>query len=254
MAHIMSKRGNLDNIVTFEHFCDTNADLQDISLDYRTLGSIAIVLQGNSGGLQIYITNSQRQWLPLSVSSSGGGSGEGGNGLTAEEVNALISSALSELTTFSVQIVDELPESDIDTNTIYLVSNGDNSYDQYMYINNNWSALGDTNIHVLQNIRDGHGLGSIEQGYIVKTFSSLEENSATGNYSHAQGLATTASNSQAHAQGTRTIASGEASHAEGYITLASYSNSHAQGANTQAIATQAHAEGMLKVLVHKLLE
>lgn len=75
MANIMTKRGQHDNVVTYQHFCDTTADLANIEQKYCTLGSIAIVLQGDSGGLQIYIANSDKQWNPLTSGIGGGNSG-----------------------------------------------------------------------------------------------------------------------------------------------------------------------------------
>lgn len=64
MAHIMTKRGGLDNIVAYEHMCDTRADLANISGDYVTLGSVAIVLHGESG-LEAYMADSNGQWVAL---------------------------------------------------------------------------------------------------------------------------------------------------------------------------------------------
>ena len=86
MANIMTKRGQLDNVITYQHFCDTTADIANIESKYCTLGSIAIVLQGDSGGLQIYIANSDKQWNPL-TSGIGGGNGGGVANLPLEIVN-----------------------------------------------------------------------------------------------------------------------------------------------------------------------
>ena len=58
MASIMSKRGQQDNVVTYEHICDATADLASIEPAYKTLGSIAIVLEGTGGALEIYMFNS----------------------------------------------------------------------------------------------------------------------------------------------------------------------------------------------------
>jgi len=44
MAQIMTKCGNMDNVVTYEFVCDTTADLQTIEPRYVTLGSVAIVI------------------------------------------------------------------------------------------------------------------------------------------------------------------------------------------------------------------
>ena len=59
MAHKMTKRGTQDNEVAYEFMCDTAADLQNIDPKYITLGSVAIVLQGESG-LEVYIATSNK--------------------------------------------------------------------------------------------------------------------------------------------------------------------------------------------------
>ena len=64
MANIMSKRGQADNIITYEHICDTTADLANIDPKYITLGSVAIVLKG-SAGLEVYMATSDKEWVNL---------------------------------------------------------------------------------------------------------------------------------------------------------------------------------------------
>ena len=62
---------------------------------------------------------------------------------TQAEVNDLI----SQLTSLSVEIVEELPTTDISTTTIYLVNVPDTTnYAQWMYINNAWANLGSTSV------------------------------------------------------------------------------------------------------------
>jgi hypothetical protein len=74
--NIMTKRGGLDNIATFEHVCDRKADLDNIPKNQITLGSLAIVLKGENDGLEVYMANSKKEWILLMGSSgSGGGSG-----------------------------------------------------------------------------------------------------------------------------------------------------------------------------------
>lgn len=66
---------------------------------------------------------------------------------TKSEVNSLITSAIGNINSFEVSVVASLPTSDIDTHTIYFVSNlssGDSIYDEYMYINNSWEKIGST--------------------------------------------------------------------------------------------------------------
>ena len=64
MAQVMTKRGSQDNVATYEFVCDTAADLTTIEPQYITLGSVAIVLEGE-GGIEVYMANSQKQWINL---------------------------------------------------------------------------------------------------------------------------------------------------------------------------------------------
>lgn len=70
---IMTKRGNLDNIVTYEHICDTYEDLQNIDPKYATLGSTAIVINQEEG-LNAYMATSAGEWVSIAAAGSGGGS------------------------------------------------------------------------------------------------------------------------------------------------------------------------------------
>ena len=76
MAVNMTRRGQQDNITTNEFICDTTADLQNISPRDINLGSVAIVLQG-SGGLEVYMANSQKEWINLGSLSGGSGGATG---------------------------------------------------------------------------------------------------------------------------------------------------------------------------------
>lgn len=69
--NIMTKRGNQDNVVTYEHICDTKADLDNINPEYITLGSVAIVLKDDAG-LGVYMATSDKEWIPLIGASEGG--------------------------------------------------------------------------------------------------------------------------------------------------------------------------------------
>lgn len=62
--NIMTKRGSQDNIVTYEHICDTRADLDNIDPQYITLGSSALVLKGENGP-EFYMSTSTKEWIPL---------------------------------------------------------------------------------------------------------------------------------------------------------------------------------------------
>ncbi len=62
--NIMSRRGQLDNVVTYEHICDTRADMANIDPQYITLGTICLVLKGEVG-LEVYMAGSDKQWVDI---------------------------------------------------------------------------------------------------------------------------------------------------------------------------------------------
>lgn len=79
----------------------------------------------------------------------------------------------------------------------------------------------------------------------------IENNVASGNYAHAEGINTTANTGAAHAEGYKTTASGGYSHAEGYSTTASDGGAHAEGYSTTARGSFSHAEGLYTAATHK---
>ena len=93
MASILSKRGKLDNVVTYEHICDSYDDLATIPQDQINLGSVAVVLEGQSGGFEVYMANSEKEWGLLSITSGGGGGG--GSGGDTQAIKDLIASEFS---------------------------------------------------------------------------------------------------------------------------------------------------------------
>ena len=62
MAAVMTKRGNDDNVITYEFMCDSVADLNKIDPQYVTMGSVAIVIND----FEVYIANSSKQWVNMS--------------------------------------------------------------------------------------------------------------------------------------------------------------------------------------------
>ena len=60
----MTKRGSADNIVTYEYFCDTAEDMNNIEPEYITLGSVCVVVSGENG-LTVYIANSNKEWVEM---------------------------------------------------------------------------------------------------------------------------------------------------------------------------------------------
>ena len=84
---------------------------------------------------------------------------------------------------------------------------------------------------------------SIGVGYNSVVLNGVPKESASGDYSHAEGDDTLASGNYSHAEGDDTTASGECSHAEGWSTTASGLDSHAEGGDTTAYGSYSHAEG-----------
>lgn len=67
---------------------------------------------------------------------------------TQTEVNSLIGA----ITTVDIQVVQQLPTTDISTNTIYFVpaetSETNNIYDEYIYVNSSWELIGSTKVNL----------------------------------------------------------------------------------------------------------
>lgn len=76
-----------------------------------------------------------------------------------------------------------------------------------------------------------------------EVFNDYDNNTADGNYSHAEGRTTKATGSYSHAEGNLTEASGVCSHTEGYNTKAKKNYSHAEGNSTESNGTSSHSEG-----------
>jgi hypothetical protein len=72
---------------------------------------------------------------------------------TKDEINTLI----NNISTMTMEVVASLPTSNISTTTIYLVKdssyNANNIYNEYLYINNNWELVGNTNMDLSNYIR-----------------------------------------------------------------------------------------------------
>lgn len=65
MAATMTKRGQQDNVITYEFVCDNLTDLNAIENKYRTIGSVAIVIEGDAG-FEVYMANSKKEWINIS--------------------------------------------------------------------------------------------------------------------------------------------------------------------------------------------
>lgn len=71
---------------------------------------------------------------------------------TVDYVSSAITTALSGISSFSFEIVQSLPQSNISTSKIYLVAkqtSGTNQvYTEYAYVNNAWEIIGDTSMSI----------------------------------------------------------------------------------------------------------
>lgn len=72
MPNIMAKRGALDNIITYEHICDTIADMDNIPQNEITLGSTCTVIKGENDSIEIYMANSNKEWNRVNLATSSG--------------------------------------------------------------------------------------------------------------------------------------------------------------------------------------
>lgn len=110
---------------------------------------------------------------------------------------------------------------------------------------NNESLLGSGNITIQGGggtdapISAGTGTNSIKE--------SSTGNTASGDYSHAEGNNTKATGKTAHAEGSSSTAGGWYSHAEGANTKATGTSAHAEGYFTNAYGSYSHAEGFYTI-------
>ena len=248
--HIISKQGSADNVLTYEHICDTAADMAAIERKYITLGSVCIVLQGESGAMEVYMADSDKEWHDVIVTGGSSGSGESAP------------AGLSLYICTSSEVANGKP--DVDTPTegvLYLVPSGNESgnlYNEYVYVNDAWELFGGASIDLT-----GYATQTwvSQQGYLTshqdisgkadKTDTVLEttlsrgrkDNTTTGSASLAFGVDTEASGYYSVALGLNTTASSQGAFAEGKNTVAHYI-AHAEGENTQALGQWAHSQGV----------
>lgn len=128
--HILTKRGNLDNVITYEHICDTTEDMAFIERKYITLGSTCVVLQGEGGGMEVYMADSNKEWHDIMVT--------GGNEMTPAGLELHVCTA--------AEVQNGKPNVDTPLeSTLYLVPSGaesGNLYDEYVYVNEQWELFG----------------------------------------------------------------------------------------------------------------
>lgn len=90
-----------------------------------------------------------------------------------------------------------------------------------------------------RNYREIPGMRFDNGGEVFNDYSNI----ASGDYAHAEGTQTKATNVRTHAEGYLTEASGDTSHAEGSKTKATNTCAHSEGFTTSATGVGSHAEG-----------
>lgn len=71
MAIQTTESGSLNGAITYKHYCDTFADLENIPQNQITIGSLAVVVNG--GDFRVFITPDTHQWVELSTILYGSG-------------------------------------------------------------------------------------------------------------------------------------------------------------------------------------
>ena len=87
------------------------------------------------------------------------------------------------------------------------------------------------------------GDGSLYYDYVINAFGNGRNLGLNGQWSHAEGVDTTANGDYSHAEGGYTTANGVASHAEGNTTSTIGDYSHAEGRGTTTYGDYSHTEG-----------
>ena len=77
----------------------------------------------------------------------------------------------------------------------------------------------------------------------AEIFNNYANNTASGDYAHAEGSGTSATGARSHAEGSGCSATAHGAHAEGHDCTASGAYSHAEGDGCTATGVGAHAEG-----------
>ena len=132
--NILVKRGSLDNVITYEHYCDAKADLANIPKNQITLGSTAVVLQDEDGGMGIYIAGSDKEWVAVSTSTNG----SGGDIISLDFIHICGNNEYD-----SVTLVPTITEPE--ENIFYLVPKSESEYDlfnEWIYIDGVWEKFG----------------------------------------------------------------------------------------------------------------
>lgn len=137
----MSKFLNLDNLKTFLSECrrifvakSPGMGLSESSFTEEEKGKLSTVEMSAQANKIEKINLAGKELFPVNKVVNI-------DAYTKKEINDLI----KKIPNFKIEVVTALPTSNIDNATIYLVrgtGSGENMYDEYLYVNNNWERLG----------------------------------------------------------------------------------------------------------------
>lgn len=137
----MSKFLNLDNLKTFLSECkrifvtkSPGMGLSESSFTEEEKGKLSTVEMSAQANKIEKINLAGKELFPVNKVVNI-------DAYTKKEINDLI----KKIPNFKIEVVTALPTSNIDDDTIYLVrgtGSGENMYDEYIHVNNNWERLG----------------------------------------------------------------------------------------------------------------
>lgn len=172
----MTKQGNLDNVVTYEHICDTFEDIQSIDPHYITLGSTCVVINGESGGLEVYMADSNKEWQSISISSE-----------SSEDIG--IGIHICGNNEYDSTTGEPIVEDPIE-NQFYLVpsssSDSSNLFDEWIYINENWEKFGSGGEIIIDSQLSTTSANPV-QNKVIATALNLKQNTLTFDSSPTSG-------------------------------------------------------------------
>lgn len=105
------------------------------------------------------------------------------------------------------------------------------------------TVTAETNAEIFNDYRDRTYVETFDPEFTISPIGVSSGNIASGKYSHAEGVNTTARGMYSHAEGRGTYAKSRSCHAEGEGTTAAGLASHAEGEHTTASGDYSHAEG-----------
>ena len=155
----MSKLSSLNNLV--EKMAGEKDDSKKIS---EAIDKITEYYEEGSGVETEQIVSNSTTKVPVS-----------------KAVKDFVLDSISGLTGLELEVVEELPVSDIKTNTIYLVPKNDsennNIYDEYLYIQENWELIGTTEVDLSNYYNKDEVDAAIENIDIPENLSDLNADS-----------------------------------------------------------------------------